>query len=429
MKKALTPLLFLLLIQRAFAQDSIPVSFHQETDTLVKQRFIDRYENVFMTKVPTRQMFKIAAVSSEIQGTGVVLGYEYKLFPSLSVEASVYAQLSRYNVSIVRDLIISQHKKVNIWANAKVRWYYNMNNRMREGLNANNFSGAYLAISYDQQLHLPDMSGGKRQGWPGLLYGFQSRFLNNGFFDFSLGVYHKDIGNNPYFQSSPAIFGIKNYVLGSQARIGIALGDWKKSGKNPLCDVIVCDEIVHNQLKIEMPNMAIGIGKQTINAGLAYEKKLGNSPVSVQANTNFFLYNQSGQDSYKISFLAASAGLELRYYFLQRFLIRNGKTGGNLSGPYTALKGGYDFSRFKRRYPFDGQVTLQKSFHELNTAVVLGYQQRLFKRIYIDGSVFYNKPFLITAPFSEGSPFPYSYRTFGTARPYIMSKLAIGFTI
>ncbi|WP_026631385.1 hypothetical protein [Dyadobacter alkalitolerans] len=87
MKKGLTPLLFLFVLQYAFGQDSIPVN--------------------------------------------------------------------RFNVSILRDLIVSRYRRTNIWGNAKVRWYYNMNSRMRKGLNANNFSGAYLAFSYDQQLHNP----------------------------------------------------------------------------------------------------------------------------------------------------------------------------------------------------------------------------------------------------------------------------------
>ncbi|MCE7067168.1 hypothetical protein [Dyadobacter sp. CY326] len=58
MKKFLLALIMLNVFQLAYAQDSTNVSFSQEVDTLVKQRFIDRYENLFMTKVPTGQMFK-----------------------------------------------------------------------------------------------------------------------------------------------------------------------------------------------------------------------------------------------------------------------------------------------------------------------------------------------------------------------------------
>jgi hypothetical protein len=56
----------LFAVGTSHAQDSIKVSYSQEPDMLVKQRFIDRYENVFMTKVPTRQMFKVGYQGSEV---------------------------------------------------------------------------------------------------------------------------------------------------------------------------------------------------------------------------------------------------------------------------------------------------------------------------------------------------------------------------
>lgn len=59
MQKGVLFVLLLLLFPAAHAQDTVSVSYSEETDTLVKQRFLDRYENVFMTKVPTRHMFKI----------------------------------------------------------------------------------------------------------------------------------------------------------------------------------------------------------------------------------------------------------------------------------------------------------------------------------------------------------------------------------
>ncbi|GGB97432.1 hypothetical protein [Dyadobacter sediminis] len=189
MKSCLATLAILFSSPFSSAQDSIPVQFHQETDTLVKQRFIDRYENVFMTKVPTRHMFKAAAVGSEVQGAGINLGYEYKLMPAVSVEASVYAQLSRFNSSLANEFIHLDTKRVDIWGSAKLRWYYRMNKRIKKGLNANNFSGGYLALAYEQPLRRDNVFGTKRIGGFSLLYGFQSRFFNHGFIDFALGIY------------------------------------------------------------------------------------------------------------------------------------------------------------------------------------------------------------------------------------------------
>ena len=193
MKKSLAQLFLLLLFHCAYAQDSIPVTFRQEPDTLTKQRFIDRYENVFMTKVPTKQMFKLGTIASLVQGIGISLGYEYKVFPSLSIEASVYSQLNSDNVGLAYQLRYLDLRRINFWANAKARWYYNMNKRIESGQNANNFSGAYVGFTYEQSVLRGRYLVDRNDSRFGFLYGFQSRFFNNGFIDFSLGLYQKEV--------------------------------------------------------------------------------------------------------------------------------------------------------------------------------------------------------------------------------------------
>ncbi|SKC03984.1 hypothetical protein [Dyadobacter psychrophilus] len=413
MKKALTLLLFLLLIQRAFAQDSIPVSFHQETDTLVKQRFIDRYENVFMTKVPTRQMFKIAAVGSEIQGTGFNFGYEYKLLPSLSVEASVYTQLSPFNSGLAQELQHLNLKSVSIWGNAKARWYYNMNRRIEKGLNANNFSGSYFGLSFEQRLYDEHYSNTTRLG---LLYGFQSRFLNRGYIDFSVGLFQKRSTGSSFSEGNPAFFKVKNFVLSTQANIGIAFGDWKKTATNPICDVIMCDESIKGQLKIEMPYIAIGFRDQVVRAGLSYERQFGQSPLSIQGGTDMYFANQNVNGALNSRYFSIGAALELRYYFLQRFLMRSGKGGNNLSGPYLGLRGGYEIFSAKISNHYSPEYNNSLTYKAVRTELHLGYQQRLFKTMYINGSINYGKQFL------------HGYHYTGASKPFLSSKMAIGFT-
>lgn len=82
---------------KVLAQDDVTISFSEDQDTLIKQRFIDRYENVFMTKVPTRHMFKIGlsqyyqAIAFPLRddrilnNTSLHLGYEFKFLPAFSV--------------------------------------------------------------------------------------------------------------------------------------------------------------------------------------------------------------------------------------------------------------------------------------------------------------------------------------------------------
>lgn len=413
MKKAITTLLFLFLIQNAVAQDSIPVTFHQETDTLVKQRFIDRYENVFMTKVPTRQMFKIAAVGSEIQGTGFNFGYEYKLLPSLSLEASIYTQLSQLNIGLASELQYFNLKGVSIWANAKARWYYNMNRRIEKGLNANNFSGSYFGLSAEQRLYDAHNINATRLG---LLYGFQSRFLNRGYIDFSVGLYQKRFTGSSFSEADPAFFKVKNFVLGTQANIGIAFGDWKKTAANPICDVIMCDESIKGQFKVELPYIAIGLRDQVVRAGVSYERQLGRSPLSMQGGTDLYFANQNVNDIFKAQFYSISAALELRYYFLQKFMMRNGKGGNNLSGPYLGLMSGYEFLYGKVSNVYLSGHNNSRTYETVRTELRLGYQQRLFKTMYINGSVHYGKIIL--------EDFNYDKKS----KPSLSSKMAIGFT-
>lgn len=95
MKQALLLFICYFSTLAIFAQDSSKITYSEEPDTLVKQRFIDRFENVFMTKVPTRHMFKMGIEfyplghleygSSNLHTRSLALGYEYKLVPSISL--------------------------------------------------------------------------------------------------------------------------------------------------------------------------------------------------------------------------------------------------------------------------------------------------------------------------------------------------------
>ena len=417
MKKSLASLFLFFLFQCTYAQDSIPVTFHQESDTLVKQRFIDRYENVFMTKVPTRHMFKVAAVASEVQGNGINFGYEYKILPSLSFEASLYTQFDRDKTALATELLHFNWKGVNLWANAKARWYYNMNRRIRQGLSANNFSGGYFAFSYEQSLQLTDSYSNKNVARLGLLYGFQSRFLNRGYIDYSVGLFQSKLGSNSYFFEDPAFFKAKNFVLGTQVNIGIAFGDWKKSANNPLCDVLVCDESIKDQFKIEVPYIAIGLKDQVAQAGLAYERRIGNTPLSIQGGTELYYTNRTAQNFFHNRYFNAGAALELRYYFLQNYMMRRGKTGSNFSGPYVGLRGAYDVHRGEITYVYQPELNRKFKYETTSGELHLGYQQRLFKRLYINGSIFYRKQAI------SGDQF------IGATRPFLSSKMTIGLTL
>ncbi|TLV02178.1 hypothetical protein [Dyadobacter luticola] len=412
--RLLLTMLALFLTSRANAQDTLQVSFSQEKDTLTRQHFIDRYENVFMTKVPTRQIFKVTTVGSQIQGSGINFAYEYKVLPSLSLEASLYSQLDRFDEGLAQQLLHFNWKQVSLWVNGKARWYYNMDQRISKGLSANNFSGTYVALSYEQSLGLTQMStfGTTKVGRMGLLYGFQSRFFNRGHIDFSVGLFQKEAGPN-YIYEDRERFTTRNFTIGTQANVGLAFGDWKRTSAAPFCDVLVCDEAIEGQWKVELPRLAVGLKNQTASISTAYERKIASLPVSVSAGLNAGYYHYEIFSS-KSTVALLDAQLELRYYFLQSFLLRHGKAGNNFSGPYAGLRGGYSMTTDKVRYQYQPEWNFDKDIATPTGALALGYQQRLFKRIYVDGSIFWQKQYK--------SWFP------GGTRPYISSKIGIGFT-
>ena len=355
--------LFLTLFAHiGFAQDSTKIFFSQEIDTLAKQRFIDRYEHVFMTKTPTRHLVKLDYVSSMIRGSGVSLGYEYKILPSFSLEIRTYAQTARTHVGLSFYTFQEPVQIQEMWFNAKGRWYFNMNKRMKTGLNANNFSGSYLALSAEQSIIVHNR-------WPhygtstrrtGIQYGFQSRLLNYGHADFSIGIFHQlrndyqdgGIYGNEYVRSN---LELRTFKLATQASFGLGFGSWaRKKSITPLCDVLVCDEEINGQWKVAFPQINISTIGQWASSEVAYERRIAKSSFSTALSLGASLYNISRADytnsrSYPAermwdTSVSGSAELGLRYYYFQKRQKLRGNGGFNFSGLYSGIAATYGYS-------------------------------------------------------------------------------------
>lgn len=397
----------------AEAQESIPIIYSEEPDTLiVRQKFIDRYDNVFMTRVPTRNLVKMGYTSSDARGIGMVLGYEYKLWPQLSMEASLYKKTNNTGDGIYMNTF-TKDWQWDWWIGAKARWYYNMGKRIAKGLNANNFSGAYVAASFDRRIGFIDHSSviNSNRHTIMLATGFQSRVFNRGHVDISLGAYYLDQEQDYYPPDSrnPARdLSNRNFILSTQMTVGVAFGDWKRNAPAEACEVLLCDEVIQNQWKLRFPEASFGLGQRSLRLGIAREAKFGESPFSIDVNANAEFYDT---ELAKMRGFFVKAGLQGRYYFLQQMQIRRGKSGNNLSGFYTAV----EISNFmtKRR-----ATSFANRFNEKywGASLAVGFQQRLFKNIFVDSAVSINE-------FSATVPYYYSenFRR-------ISAKLALGFT-
>ncbi|SDE81918.1 hypothetical protein SAMN04487996_10786 [Dyadobacter soli] len=377
-------LLLLVLAANALAQDTTSVTFSEETSVVTEQRFIDRYENVFMTKIPTRKMFKLGYLATTYNGLGLNAAFEYKLFPAVSLEASLTSRTIRLGSAMTIDRFERQLSGRNLFASIGSKWYFEMNKRIARQQSANNFSGSYLGVSYERSL-VKVQSDRHREHFS-LVYGFQSRFLANGFLDFSLGIHYVSpylsLYDNDYFLSNG--FQIRNAVIASRSLIGFAFGDWKRSDKGPLCDVLHCDYLVKQHFKIRLPEVNIGIDDQSLRAEVGYERKLGKSPFSV----NVSIGNETDHYWYGANSLVLTGEAQFRWYYLQKHQIRRGKASDNLSGLYIAPRFAYNYYRSVVRYIIAvPQERGTFSAWQTSAGILAGYQQRLFHKLYFDAGV------------------------------------------
>jgi hypothetical protein len=370
----------------ALAQDTTSVTFTEESGSVPEQRFIDRYENVFMTKIPTRKMFKLGYLATTYNGLGFHAAFEYKVLPALSLEVTFASRTNRLESAITIERFERQLSGRNMFAGVGGRWYFSMDKRIARQQSANNFSGSYLGISYERSL-AAIQSDRVRQHFS-LAYGFQSRFLANGFLDFSLGIYYVtpylslyDVG----YAKLPG-FTARNAVIATRSLLGLAFGDWKRHDKGPLCDVLHCDYFVKQHFKIRLPEVNIGINDQSFRAEVGYERKLGKSPVSV----NLSIGNETDRSSYGGSWLVMAGEAQVRWYYLQKRQIRMGKATDNLSGLYAAPRFIYNYDR--RVSWYDVLISPRRSVYRswgTSIGLLAGYQQRLFNRLYFDAGVSY----------------------------------------
>lgn len=436
-------------ISTAFAQggtDSVHLSHSEETGTLEKQRFIDRYDYVFMTMEPTKWMLKGYGninnlLGSEIFQGGYIkrtvdfrVGVERKLSPSFSIEINA----ARNGISPFRkngffdysDYYSTGRKR---WVtSAELRWYYDMASRIRQGKSSNNFSGNYLSLRYERAWQKENSVatgfGGTNGKWNtdyfgsyyhsqlSLNYGIQRRFFRYGLVDFSIALnrntnqlIHRKYtflnGDNSIqqpidwnnIQESITETPQHNWNISTNFKVGVALADFKKSSKIPACDVFQCFENESSLWKISWPRINLSTTVQSLNGSVGYEQKIAKSAFSINTYLNLFTLNnlQKNTEQYdpatETFFIGNSQSLSLgtqlhlqpRWYFLMSRQVRAGKSGNNLSGIYAGLN-----NVFSGSFGFIENDRFKRSFDFtpmfVNTGLLMGYQRKLFKNGFID---------------------------------------------
>lgn len=173
---------------RSIAQgkDTVITEYHEEQADTAKNKKESKYDYFIRAQVEQTKMLKLgigfgSAAAGYISGHSsgfslfgspfqAYIAYEYKLDPSFSLLAE-----ARGFPLFFSDLS----------ASVALRYYYDMEKRIKQGKSANNFSGNYFSIQQTNLVYHP----GAIIGIPGieLLYGLQRKLGRRGFIDVNLG--------------------------------------------------------------------------------------------------------------------------------------------------------------------------------------------------------------------------------------------------
>ena len=433
-------------ISTAFAQessDSVRITHTQETGTLEKQRFIDRYDYVFMTKEPTKWVGKIFTNLSAFEvpksidkdyfrnNTDLRVGVEHKVTPSFSIgldiarnKALPFRKSRFYDENPYQAYIYFAHNlpKGRWITSIDLKWYYDMALRIRQGKSVNNFSGNYFSLKFEKawneenfsttlfRYNETDYYAQYYSHQVSLSYGIQRRFFQFGLADFSISlnrstdqIVHRKLSSLD--NNTPIKFPIQwstikeeifykpdhNWSISTNFKVGIAFADIVKGAQTPYCEAFQCLVNEQSLWKFSWPQLRLSPVSQTINGSIGFEQKILRSAFSLNTYWNYSL-NHLRQDSFfettpTLPFtysIVNFINLQPRWYFLMRTLNKAGKVGNNLSGPYAGLNiltvGIYSKSK-----------SLQVPFRYCYTGALVGFQQKIFNRGFIDISL--SKPF------------------------------------
>ena len=357
----------------AFAQtDTVFTTLSQENGTLAPQQFMSEYDRAFGTMTHAKWMFKVdlaGTLSQIFDAPGSAAEVETKISDAVSIGMGY-----QYEPSATGYLANPEHQFL-----VGVRWYYDMKKRMAAGKSAANFSGNYLglesAFMTEREREQPKYQSYRFSA----RWGVQRRLLSSGFFDLSYALGAKYVPSQPFAR--------KTWLFSLQPRTAIGLARFTPRSKpadfGTACDILKCFQESRRMFKIDLYNL-IRVGEistrsknLSVNPSLAYEQKIGKSPFSVElsiAGTGGIAVTKASTSTFKGKSIDGTGMAELRWYFLQRKRILQGKSGNNLAGVFFGLHAAYttgqtDYEQSNSNY--DGTYNLAA------TRAIVGIQHRI----------------------------------------------------
>lgn len=350
---------YLLAQNEATKQDSS----HLNKDTEIQ--YLDPWEYAFMMHEETKWIFK-AFLNGYDESGGTKIGFETKLKRSFSINIDG-GMRSMYYPDPERDYV---NRTSSLFLSLDARWYYRQKKRIRDKKLSANLSDNYISIGY-RFSYLDHDRINAQQVYT--RWGLQRRFLNNGIVDlgFEFGAFLDKDQNM--------------YQLGNYLNIGLAYAkDKYKLDREKLCPVLRCyaaDSYVFKTNFTELISMFLGDKAMRLKfrPEIAFEKKLGQSPFSINTQLSAYLfYNEIYSASYRDFTYKIDALLEARWYYNLKKRIRKGRTGNGLSANYIAVGGliAYGNTIYNFREEFRNNLHL-----------ITGWQRLFGEHLYFDLSI------------------------------------------
>jgi hypothetical protein len=402
MKKCALVCCLLGLALRAHAQDTAIIVTSEIRDEWTPTALVDARSRLFRLQEPVRAMLKINLITQLVVGAvdrngqlglrslpggiNLNLGAERKISPAFSLDAGMRLQV--FSPGALSPVSASPNRWFGyVQARLEPRWYYAMRRQIREGMQADNLSGNYLGLELSSSW-LRDQPGGYQLGLA-LNYGIQRRLFGWGYFDLGYGLGFVRAPQSAFFRGGNVLFTRPRLRLGL-VRVRPQPGDTP----DEYCEALRCFREERRLWKTDLLNLFDLYADNraqtlTIRPYLAYERKIGASPFSV----NTELFGQTGLGRYALGFgdasaenyryRFASAGLQVqpRWYFNLKRRIALGRSGNNLSGMYLGLQAGGTFTRSEVS---PGLIISNRRAAYLGAAQVFGVQYRFLRTGFAD---------------------------------------------
>jgi hypothetical protein len=435
MKNLITYILVLFPLLAKSQTDNTKVSYSEETvENFEKTTLIDEYEKAFGNNRVVKSALRVSFTG--LPGTSLSSRNYYplrsfirELNPILQFEQKIGV-----DKSVVASFSGNQAKEDVFWnydIGLEGRWYYSMKKRVEEGKQQPNITGRYVSIKVEansfrySDFYKPFATYGvgtflfKPTSTYSFNWGWQ--LGNNVNYGISVGVKHgkKSVVDDNNFWIDGTVSGktAATFFISSNAQAGLGLFlPLKKRTANNFCDFLQCNYEVKQLFKINLNNMVyLDRYFQNLNLDIAYERKIGRSPFSINSNIkseffNNFVHDYTGSKSDTVysdtgaiqqvmmrstfskkltNYIAYNFEIaeQLRYYVGMKNRIVKGKSASNLNGLYIGAQGIYRL--YNQWFPnMDGSSGLRHAYQSRESSIGLsvGYQLQTNRRSFLDMS-------------------------------------------